>query len=305
MSDFMQRYAEELARKKNTPLWVGLDPTIDHLPPEFRTGNLIADIERYLCAVIDIAAQYVVGVKPQFAYYEAMGPEGIAMMIRVIAYAKSKGLMVILDHKISDIGDTMEQYMEACRIYGIHAVTFVPYLGSTFLPEGKVKKAWLPWLEEGNGIIPMIMTSNDFAKQLQHLKLDDGRLVYQAMADLVVGWAEQVDALTNGHGMVGGVVGATYPQEAEDIRRRVGDLLAFLVPGYGAQGGVATEAVAGLSLDKIIRLFVNSSRGITLFSWWDKDTRMPKEGMSPLEFVERAIVNSIAEIEAAYRLKVA
>jgi len=301
MSVFMIENDRRVRRVRSV-LCVGLDPTPEHVPPVYGDCLDLAVMQTYLSDVVNLAAEKVAVVKPQFAYYGALGPDGIRMMIEVIEYAKGMGLPVILDAKRADIGDTMEQYGgEVFGQYGVDLCTFVPYLGSTFLPSGK-SKGWLPWLEMGHGVIPMIMTSNPESVSVQMLELKDGRYVYQAMAEMVRGWADEVQGLTDGAGTVGGVVGATFPEQAQDIRRIVGPKLLFLIPGYGAQGGGADGAVAGFPETGELSGFVNSSRGITRDSWRDPKTGKPREG-DPLKLVAAAIDNANAELNAALAAK--
>ena len=108
---------------------------------------------------------------------------------------------------------------------------------------------------------------------------------------------------TDGAGGVGGVVGATWPEQALRCRDLAGDGVFLLIPGYGEQGGGADGAVAGLPNGRgELMGTVNSSRGITLTSWWDKETGRPREG-DPLELVEAAIKNSSADLNAALERK--
>ncbi len=270
MSVFMDVYVDR-ARRVRSVLCVGLDPTPDHVPSDYGDGKDLGQMETYLRDVIEVAAEKAAVVKPQFAYYEALGPEGIMMMIRLIEHAHVHGLLVILDHKVVDIGATMEAYGRAVfDQYKADACTFTPLLGGTFLPHEKDRASWLPWLDQGKGVITMIRTSNPHAVDFQDALLDDGRHVYQMLADMANEWAVEVVELTDGRGMVAGVVGATTPEQAVSIRERVSDDFPFLIPGFGIQGGVATDAVAGFSDTGTPNCFVNSSRGITRKSWQGK-----------------------------------
>lgn len=270
-------------------LCVGLDPTPKHVPSQFGTG--LTAMETYLRNVIEIAANRVPVVKPQYAYYAAM-EGGVEMMIRLIEYAKSLGLLVILDAKRADIDETMERYGdEVFGLYGADACTFVPYLGPTFQPSD-ASPSWSPWLAKGKMPISMIRTSNRAAHQIQDLKLASGLRVYEHMATLVKKWDRQVRQLTEGQTGVGGVVGATWPKQAPRCRELAGDDVFLLIPGYGAQGGGSDGAVGGLPNSEGILLgTVNNSRGTTLYSWYDRSSKEPKKG-DPLELV-------VASIDAA------
>ena len=137
---FVKRYHQRVAVTKSV-LCVGLDPTPEHVPFSLRRRGTIRDIETYLREVIDIAAPRVPVVKPQFAYYAALGTDGLEMLEGLVEFAHDDGLLVILDAKRADIGETMEQYgQEVFSIYDVNACTFVPYLGPTFNP------SWMKWL---------------------------------------------------------------------------------------------------------------------------------------------------------------
>ncbi len=282
-------------------LCVGLDPTMEHLPPQ--VGSDLEAMEYYLKMVIEIAAKKVPVVKPQYAYYGTFGPEGIAMLQRLVEFAHSHGLLVIVDAKRGDIGETMEQYgNEVFGRYMANACTFVPYLGSTFLPS-KGTESWLPWLWQERCAISMVRTSNPEAAQLQDLKLESGLAVYEYLATQVRDWNKIVQELTDGKGSVGGVVGATWSEQAPRCRELAGDDVFFLVPGYGAQGGGADGAVAGLLNTRGEAMgCVNSSRGITRDSWRDKVTGKPKPG-DPMKLVAEAIDTANADLNAALTKK--
>jgi orotidine-5'-phosphate decarboxylase len=298
MESFISRYLKRV-EETNSVLCVGLDPTIEHVPPGWRSGDNIDDIKDYCSEVINIAAPLVPVVKLQFAYYGALGLNGPAMMVELIDHAHNDGLLVILDAKRADIGETMEQYgNEVFGIYHADACTFVPYLGSTFNP------SWMKWLKEGRMVISMIRTSNPEAEMIQDIDLKEGDLkIYERLALLVADWNKKVVQETDGLGAVGGVIGATWPEQASRCRQLAGDDVFSLIPGYGAQGGGADGAVAGLPNSRGKRMgVVNSSRGITLTSWWDKGKKQPRQS-DPLDLVKAAIVASNADLNAALERK--
>lgn len=297
-SSFVNRYHKRVA-VTGSILCVGLDPTPEHVPPNMRTKHPIGGITAYLRNVIEIAAPLVPVVKPQIAYYAARGTEGLDVLRDLIELAHMKGLLVILDAKRADIGETMEQYgREVFDICGADACTFVPYLGPTFNP------SWMSWLKKGRMVISMIRTSNPEASVLQDLEFKHGDLkVYEYLAELVLGWNAEIKEATGGLGGVGGVVGATWPEQAVRCRELAGDDVFFLIPGYGAQGGGADGAVGGLVNGRgELMGTVNSSRGITLQSWWDKDKQQPREG-DALELVEKAIKAANKDLNAALERK--
>lgn len=296
--NFVDRY---LARVKQTKslLCVGLDPTNNHVPLAMRTGHALEDIEKYMRIVVDMAAQKVPVVKPQIAFYSAFGTPGEELLQKLIGYAHSRGLLVILDAKRGDIGNTMAQYgEEVFGKYNADACTSVPYLGPTF------DNSWMKWLKQGRMVITMIRTSNSEAAILQDLELkESGLRLYEYVAKLAAEWNAKVMKDTDGFGRVGGVVGATWPEQALRCRELAGPYVLFLVPGYGAQGGGSDGAVGGIpNASGELMGTVNSSSGITQLSWWDRDKKQPREG-DALVLVEKAIDASNADLNAALERK--
>lgn len=242
----------ESIRQKGNPVLVGLDPRWESLPATCRTGN-VADSFEYFCkAVIDIVAPLVPAVKPQAAFFEQYGPEGMTALRNVIRYAKQKGLLVIFDGKRNDIGATAEAYaagiLGADSAWGADAVTVSPYLGDDSI-EPFVKTA----AARNAGVYVLVKTSNPGGKMLQDLTAD-GKPIYRHMAEYV----EQLAQRTSGG--VGAVVGATWAEQLAELRQ-VMPSAPLLVPGYGAQGGTAKDAVCAFFPDGSGAL-VNNSRNI-------------------------------------------
>jgi len=309
---FPARYAA-LARARRSILCVGLDPTPDCVPPSFGSGTDVKAVKDYLFKVVEVAAPRVAVVKPQYAFYGKMGPEGIRLLIDLVAHAHEQGLEVILDAKRADIGNTMEAYGdEVFGQYNVDACTFVPYLGETFYP------AWMPHLAKGRCAISMVRTSNPEAVTIQDVVLEDRSLIpglletdpdtgepekarlYLYLATLVNQWHAQVAAETGGLGSVGGVVGATWPTEAIRCRALMGDDTFALIPGYGAQGGGSEGAAKAVPASNGDILGTdNSSRGITHQSWYDKTKGQPKPG-DPLDHVMAAIDSANADLRQAF-----
>jgi len=300
-TSFVSRYLKGVAEKRSV-LCVGLDPTPTHVPPNFGTG--LPAMRDYLMAVVETAAEKVPVVKPQYAYYAALGQDYVQMMTELVRYAHELDLLVILDAKRADIGETMEQYgTEVFGRYGVDACTFVPYLGPTFL-DSKASKSWVPWLEQGRCAITMIRTSNPEAALIQDLKLESGLLVYEKVALSAKDWHEGVNQMTEGKGCVGGVVGATWPEQAPRCRELAGDGVFFLIPSYGpGQGGGAEGAVGGLpnSLGWLMGT-VNNSRGTTLYSWWDRECKEPRAG-DPMALVAASIDAANVDLNLAIERK--
>jgi orotidine-5'-phosphate decarboxylase len=223
---------------------VGLDPDLDRLPPVVTD----ADLPRWAFnrRIIDATHEHAACYKPNAAFYE--DSDGWRALAETISYAHGKDVPVLLDAKRADIGNTARQYAEMLDD-GADAITVNPYLG---------RDALEPFLQrEEAGVFVLCRTSNTGGEDLQDLELDSGEPVYERVAALADLW--------NRNGNVGLVVGATAPDELEEIRKIVPDL-PFLVPGVGAQGGDAEAAVEfGLAempgSDTRVGL-VNSSRGI-------------------------------------------
>jgi len=257
---FPDRLAQAVA-VKNSRVCVGLDPRPDLLPSDIKTGSDIGQAAvDFCCQIIDAVADYAVCVKPQAAYFEVLAPDGLAAMWQVIAFAKSRGLLVILDAKRSDISSTAQAYAQAC--FGKHyqqavaspdAVTVNPYLGSDGVQ---------PFLDVadtvGGGVFVLVKTSNESSDELQDLKTQQGT-VYETVANLVNDWGTSRIAQC-GYSSVGAVVGATYPEQLKVLRRQMAQSI-FLIPGYGVQGGGPEDVAVAFDKDGLGAI-VNSSRGI-------------------------------------------
>ena len=260
------------SKAKRNALCVGIDPRWDMLPASIRkrhnAGNLdamAAAFEEFSLRVLDIVAPLVPVVKPQSAFFESCGPAGMAAQQRVLAKARSLGLLTILDNKRGDIASTAEAYADAALagtpfeggrhpVWAADALTVNPYLG---------RDAVEPFLVSARrcdgGVFVLVRTSNKGAKQFQDLQAD-GKPVYQHVAEAVGAWSKE-NLGACGYGDVGAVVGATQPAELALVRQIIPHVV-FLVPGYGAQGGGAADTAAAFRADGSGAI-VNSSRGIT------------------------------------------
>jgi len=243
------------AKSKNTsPVCVGLDPDLGKLPeglPKDVTG-----VEAFCRGIVDATAHVACAVKPQLAYFELLGWEGMKAFWDVCRYAKSKGLLVIADGKRNDIGSTCEAYADA-YLYDespIDALTVSPYLGSDGITPFIKRCA-----DNGKGIFVLVKTSNASSGELQDLPVGD-EVVHEHLAQLVESWAMHHIGKETSLSFVGGVVGATYPEEMTYLRTLMPHV-PFLIPGYGAQGGTAADVARGFVPDGTGAI-VNASRSI-------------------------------------------
>ena len=258
MGNFADRLISAIDEKRSCVV-VGLDPRIDALPPglreraaESQEGAAEAVIE-FNRRVIQAVAPYAVAVKPQSAFYEMLGWQGVRAYAETIRAAHQSGLMVIADVKRGDIGSTAEAYARAhLDEFGADAVTVNPYLGSDGVAP------FLKRTGEGKGIFVLVKTSNPSSVELQDLDAG-GSPLYEKVAALVQRWGAGCRGKA-GYSAVGAVVGATFPAAAGRLRELMPHAI-FLIPGYGAQGGSAADCRT--CFDGSGRgAIVNSSRGI-------------------------------------------
>ena len=263
----VDKLIERVIKCKNHTV-VGLDPRLDYIPTYIReaaneqSGSFSEGVAKAFFAynkeLIDNIYDIVPAVKPQIAFYEQYGIEGLKCFKQTCEYAASKGLVVISDIKRGDIGSTAEAYSEAYlgnKEYSLNTdfVTVNPYLGTDSL-EPFIKHC----SENEKGIFVLVKTSNKSSGELQDL-VSNGKTIYEHVADLVVRLGTPYIG-SYGYNFVGAVVGATYKEEALKLRDIMKNTY-FLVPGYGAQGGTAEDAAVCFNQDGLGAI-VNSSRGI-------------------------------------------
>ena len=245
--------------EKGSPVCVGLDPRFERMPDELRAlGETVDAVRRFCEQVLEVVAPIVPVVKPQIAYFEALGPGGYELYFRMVRRARELGLLVIGDVKRNDIGSTVEAYATAhLRAEDApDAVTVNGYLGADGL-QPFVDAAG----ETGKGVFVLVRTSNPSAATIQDFADANGKKFYEHVA-------EQVAAIGAGEGLVGksgcscvgAVVGATYPDEARRLRELMPQQI-FLVPGYGAQGATAADCGASFRPDGTGAI-VNASRSV-------------------------------------------
>lgn len=213
-------------RQCGAPVCVGLDPVRERLPPELAGMSAPAAIEAFCLAVVEACAGTSPAVKIQSACFERHGHEGMRALAHVMQAARERGLVTILDAKRGDIGISAEHYAASAAALGTHWITVSGYMGPDTIT---------PFLDAGLGAFVLVRTSNPGSDALQSLKLEDGRTIADAVADMVEGLgASRIGQ--HGRSAVGAVVGATKPSDAATLRDRMPRSI-LLVPGYGAQGG--------------------------------------------------------------------
>lgn len=259
---FGDRLSQAVKQKKNA-VCVGIDPRLNQLPPILTQGvqdeQSAADaFLSFSKKIIDVVAPLVPVVKPQSAFFEELGPLGVVALREVNRYATSKGLLVILDGKRNDIGSTATAYARAYMglnsPFGADALTVSPFLGADSL-EPFVERC----VEADAGIFVLVKTSNPGSGFMQD-RVVDGCTISERIADLVQEKSLATASSPDAYGSIGCVVGATYPEQLAAMRKRMPNSW-ILIPGYGAQGGGASDVKHGFDAYGLGAL-VNSSRGI-------------------------------------------
>jgi len=221
----------------NNPTCIGLDPRYEMVPEEIKwkysndNHGICQAILEYNKALIDSISDIIPAVKPQSAFYELLGLEGIKVLSQTCKYAKEKGMIVILDSKRGDIGSTSKAYSSAYLAPGEFDVDFLtvnPYLGIDGIE---------PFVEDcekyNKGLFILVKTSNPSSSEIQDLKLENGKTIYETVGNLVEKWGEKLQG-EKGYSSVAAVVGATHPVQLKELREKMSHTF-FLIPGYGAQ----------------------------------------------------------------------
>jgi orotidine-5'-phosphate decarboxylase len=239
-----QQLIEQIRLKKNF-LCVGLDPDVDKLPKDLLESEE-SPIYEFNKSIIDATADHCVAFKPNTAFYEAYGLNGLTSLEKTIHYIKSNypNHLVIADAKRGDIGNTSAMYARAFfKRFHADAVTVAPYMG-----RDSVK----PFLDfEGKWTVVLGLTSNEGAADFQQLKIENEPLYMHVIRECAK-WGTPNNLMF--------VVGATKAEMLSDIRKVIPDHF-LLVPGVGAQGG-DLQAVCKHGLNKDIGLLINASRSI-------------------------------------------
>jgi orotidine-5'-phosphate decarboxylase len=247
VTHFSDRLAEAIERKRSQ-LVVGLDPVPERLPDE-----VDGDLGAFCRGIVDAVAPHAVAVKPQSAFFEAHGADGVQAFRDTCEYARAAGLLVIADAKRGDIGSTARAYVQAF-IPLADAITVNPYLGGDSLE---------PFLDAcrraGAGLFVLVKTSNPGSGDVQDVELADGRKLWHRVAELVRGWGDELVGET-GLSAVGAVVGATYPRDVAEARELL-PRAVFLLPGIGAQGAQPQDVAAAFASGPASAL-VSASRSV-------------------------------------------
>ena len=269
---FGDRIAEAVDRKRSQVL-VGLDPRPELFPVELRGEPPAEASERFCRGIVDAVAPYVVGVKPQLAFFEALGPPGLEAFEEVCAYARSAGLVVLADGKRGDIGSTARAYAAAYlepREDGgepvADALTVNPYLG-----RDSVEPYLSACRRHGRGIFCVVRTSNAGSAEIQDLTLSDRRPLWQQVASLVAEWAAELVG-ERGLSSVGAVVGATHPRAVAEARRLLPQSV-LLLPGLGAQGATPADVARAFTSGPASALVAAARSVIYAYRHTDGDWR--------------------------------
>ena len=295
-------------QKTKAPIVVGLDPMLSYVPEHIQKkafeefGETLEGaaeaIWQFNKEIVDKTYDLIPAVKPQIAMYEQFGIEGLKAYKKTVDYCKSKDLVVIGDIKRGDIGSTSAAYATGhlgkvqvgSKTYAGFDEDFAtvnPYLGS----DG-VKPFIDVCKQEKKGLFILVKTSNPSSGEFQD-QLINGKPLYELVGEKVAQWGE--DHMGDGYSYIGAVVGATYPEQGE-ILRKVMPKSFILVPGYGAQGGKGKDLVHFFNEDGLGAI-VNSSRGIIAAY---KQEAYAKFGAENFGDASRAAVEAmIADIQGA------
>ncbi|MCL4133253.1 UNVERIFIED_CONTAM: hypothetical protein GTU68_045080 [Idotea baltica] len=264
----MNNFADKLIEKinsKNSILLAGLDPRINEIPDCYKIEStkisknndelIYNTLVSFYKDSIEACRDYVPIIKPNIAFFEALGIPGLKALKTVSKIIKEQDILCLIDAKRGDIGSTAKAYSQA--FLGktlIDAITINPYLGfDTITP-------FLENLElEGKGIFVLVKTSNPGSADIQNLKLESGITVAEHIAKEISEIGKKFIG-KSGASSIGVVIGATYPEEALKFRELMPNI-PFLIPGFGAQGGSAEDATASFVSNQSVGI-VNSSRGI-------------------------------------------
>ncbi len=284
MKNFSDRIIEAIIAKRSY-LCVGLDPQLKYFPPHLlahygkmygETFEAVAEaIIAFNKSIIDVTNEYALCYKPQLAFYEKYGSEGIRAYEETVEYLNSVGMLCIGDGKREDGGDTSEAYAEGhlgiidmidekgeivsgLSPYDVDALTITPWIDlPNFNPFINVCR------RDGKGVFVVTKSSFKPASRLQEMVSQDGKKAWVLLAEIIKEMGEEVIG-ENGYSSIGLVMGATYPEEAETMKEIIPKAFK-LIPGFGLQGGGPDSAVVSIN-DDGFGAIVNNSRG-TNYAW--------------------------------------
>ncbi len=269
-------YLEQLVKssaKTGSIVCMGMDPVLEDMPVEGSPGEQIFKFYESILNEIVKSGVFPASVKPNYAFYAQYGLEAIEVLARLIGMYKKEGIPVILDVKRGDIGKTARAYaQEAFDFFNADAVTLSPYLGYDSIA---------PFIDNypDKGYYILTKTSNKSSGELQDIEYQ-GSPLYLYMARKLIDWY---------HPGIGSVVGATYPEQLQDVASvffEAGKEVPFLIPGIGSQGGDLEAVINVLKQCEEPRIHrINSSSAIN-FAW--KKT----EGVA----YEKAAVTALKEL---------
>ncbi len=263
MATFSERLNARID-KTNSRICLGIDPRPTAHPSTHPNAHdndparVAKAVVTYFRNIIEVTQDLVACYKPQSAFFEAIGIPGLIALAQIIADIKSLEIPVILDAKRGDMASTAEAYAEAYLgdgVFSSDALTVNPYLGLDSL-EPFITVAQ----KNQRGLFVLVKTSNPGSADFQDLETRDGIYLYDEVAYRLQERSKPLIG-KDGFSPIGAVVGATHPEQLEQLRDVLPNSI-FLVPGYGAQGAGADDVVAAFDEDGLGAV-INSSRGLT------------------------------------------
>ncbi|RJO62306.1 orotidine-5'-phosphate decarboxylase [candidate division WS5 bacterium] len=253
--------------KTGSLVCVGLDPLPEKLPTSVKGSTEAEKIATWMKEIVKTTAPYTSLYKPQKAHWEAF-EGGDEALRNVVSFIKKEfpDIPVFLDCKRGDIGRTQERYRIAhFEIDGVDGMNFSPYMGKDCM------EYLVDEIHKGRAIVSLCYTSNSSAREVQDVKMDDGKYYWEFIAETVLKWAEDLGVQENA-GLVMAAAfenpkgsGQIFSEHLSRGREIVGDKLWFLIPGIGTQGGFIAETVKA-AYTGYGSIAINSSSGITFAS---------------------------------------
>ena len=269
----------ERAESVRSIVCMGMDPVIEKIPIQGDPRQVIEEFYLDILKEMNKRNSFPAVIKPNIAYFEQHGFDGLNALSTIISQYKSSGIPILLDAKRGDIGRTSLAYAKSVfEFWDSDSVTVAPYMGSDSVGP------FIEWCEKGKGVYILCRTSNKGAADLQDLKVD-GVPIYMKLAENILKWHKPG---------VGAVVGATYLEELEKISRFFVESkkeVPLLIPGVGSQGGSAVDVVEVLKKtgNNILIHRINSSSGIN-YAYMNKDTSdYAKAAVDALETLNKEI----------------